>query len=313
MANYQKKTFKTVEEWLEARKPYLGGSEVSSIVGLNHFQSRLELYKRKKGLLAPIQENNSMEMGHLLEPVIVELLERRAGYKAIKNTAGNLIYFSEDYPFAEASPDRIGYLPNYPKKEAYKCIIEIKSTQLRIDAEDLPASWICQVQWYMGITGIHHAVIAWLSQGKDFGYSEIEFSQEAFDYLVSEAKEFVNCLENNIEPEALTATDIDIKYPKEVKGQYSDTNEEVALACETYKSLGKQIKELEKEQKAAAETIKLAMQDSEGIKYGGLVLATYKAPADSPRFDTKRFESENPDIYAKYINMVKGSRRLNVK
>lgn len=312
--NYTLLNLKTVDEWLEARKTHIGGSEISAIVGLNHFMTANDLWEIKKGLREPADENESMRLGHLFEDDVVTMLEEKAGISAIKATAGNLIYLSHEYPFASASPDRIGYLPGAKKTEANKIIIEIKTTKLRVDKDNIPYSWQCQVQWYMGITGIHKAVIAWFSfHSVSFDYQEIEFSKDTFDYLMDAAKNFISLLRDNIRPVAMTSKDIDAMYPKQVDGKISETDEETAIDCERYRDVCQQIRELETTKNELAERIKLSIGDSEGISFSNLVLATYKASKDSSKFDLEEFKKDNPDLYNKYLKTVSGTRRLIVK
>lgn len=313
MAKYKKIKVKTVEEWLEIRRPRLGGSEIASVIHINPWESRYELYLRKRGEAPDKEENDTMLLGHLMEDVVAQLLQKKLGIQIIKNTSGNLIYLSEDYPFAEASPDRLGYPADVKKSEDNKIIVEIKTTQKTIDEEDIPAHWICQVMWYMGITGYTKALIAWLTQGRTFGYKWIDFDQEFFNMLAEEGRQFMEDVKNGNTPEAVTAADVASRYPTHTPDKQIEVNESVALACEKYKELKKQIKDIEAELEPVEEMIKVAIMDAESITYGGLTLATYKASKDSLKFDKKLFESENPELLQKYTKLVPSGRRLNVK
>lgn len=313
MANYTKVVTKTVDEWLAIRQPRLGGSEISAVIGVNPFCSRYDLYLRKRGEVEPIPENMAMRLGHKLENAVAELLAEEAGYQIIKNTAGNLIYLSKDIDFAEASPDRIGYLPGERKTEANKIIIEIKTTQKTIDEEALPEYWLCQVQWYMGITGIHRAVIAWLSSGRDFGYKEIPFSEEFFKFLVEEGRSFMQDVQAGNEPEPYTARDVAMRYPKHIEGKTTECTEDVALACGEYKEVKAQIKALEEKAKTLEETIKLAFADAEMLTYSDVPVATYKAVKDRTSFDSAKCLEEHPEFAEIYKKTVAGSRRLIIK
>lgn len=313
MARYKKIVTKTVDEWLAIRKPRIGGSEISAVLGINPWESKYELYLRKTGETPAKEENLAMRLGHKLENAVAELLQEEAGYQIIKNTAGNVIYLSEDYPFAEASPDRIAYLPGMRKTTDNRCIVEIKTTQKAVDPEDLPAHWVCQVEWYMGITGIRKAVIAWLTGGRDFGYAEVDFDEDFFATLVEEAGRFAEDIKNGVEPDAVTAADVTRKYPKHTDGLANEVSEEVALACEEYKKVCKEAADIDARKDALAELIKVAIAGAESITYGGLTLATYKASKDSSKFDAKLFQAENPELASKYMKITPGSRRLNVK
>lgn len=45
----KKFTFKSREEWLRARKNYIGGSDASAIVGRNPYMSNTDLWEIKTG------------------------------------------------------------------------------------------------------------------------------------------------------------------------------------------------------------------------------------------------------------------------
>lgn len=313
MARYTKIVTKTVGEWLDLRKGRIGGSEVSAIIGINPFESKYELYLRKTEAIPAKEENDAMLLGHLLEDSVAQFLSHKTGYQIIKNTAGNLIYLSEDFDFAEASPDRLGYLPGAKKNAENKCIIEIKTTRKAIDEDEIPEHWICQVQWYMGITGIHKAVIAWLSFGSNFGYKEIAFDEEFFNILVEEARQFTEDMKNGVVPEAVTARDVAVRYPRSAEGKSVEVSEDVALACSKYNEIKAEIKAKEEELEPYEDAIKSSFRDAEAITYGGLIIASFKSAKDSAKFDAKTFKAENPELAAKYTQMVAGSRRLNVK
>lgn len=313
MARYRKVVTKTIDEWLAIRKPRIGGSEISAVLGINPFESKYELYMRKTGEMGAKEENLAMRLGHKLENAVAELLQEEAGYQIIKNTAGNLIYLSEDYPFAEASPDRLAYLPGAKKSKDNLCLVEIKTTQRPVDPDDIPDHWYCQIQWYLGILGLKTAVLAWLVGGRDFGWTAIEFNGEFFQYLVGEGAKFADDLKNGVVPEAVTAGDVALRYPKQVDGKVVEVSEEVALACEDYKKVCDELKALDARKNELSEVIKVAIADSESITYGGLTLATFKASKDSLKFDAKAFQAENPELAGKYMKNVPGGRSLRVK
>lgn len=47
------KTLKSREEWLAARKNYIGGSDASAVLGMNPYKTNLELWKEKTGIVQP--------------------------------------------------------------------------------------------------------------------------------------------------------------------------------------------------------------------------------------------------------------------
>ena len=82
----------------------------------------------------------------------------------------------------------------------------------------------------------------------------------------------------------------------------------------TLKELKVQNKKLETEQDEIEDNLKLFFGDAESIVDGnGKMLATWKAPKASEKFDTKAFQADHPKACAKYIKQVQGARRLLIK
>ena len=65
------------EEWLNYRRLGIGGSDASTILGLNPFNSILRLWEDKTGRI-PVEEkeNEYTRFGHVMEPVIRKEFER---------------------------------------------------------------------------------------------------------------------------------------------------------------------------------------------------------------------------------------------
>ena len=64
------------EEWLDVRKSGIGSSEVATIVGLNPFETPYQLWRRKRGLDAPQEENFAMKAGHYLEDAVEKNVQK---------------------------------------------------------------------------------------------------------------------------------------------------------------------------------------------------------------------------------------------
>ena len=49
----RKYRFNSREEWLQARKNHIGGSDASACVGMNPYKDNVQLWEEKKGLIIP--------------------------------------------------------------------------------------------------------------------------------------------------------------------------------------------------------------------------------------------------------------------
>lgn len=76
------------------------------------------------------------------------------------------------------------------------------------------------------------------------------------------------------------------------------------------------IEEIEKKAKEMEEQIKSAMEQNGIVKIEtDSIIINYIAPTDRETFDTKKFKTDNPDIYDEYVKItpVKASVRIKLK
>lgn len=146
--------FKNREKWLEARKKYLGGSDVSCILGLNPYKTNRDLYREKKGLVMPedLSDNPLVQYGTKAEEHIRALFALDHEELKVEYVPDNS-WRNTKYPFAAASLD--GWTTD---ENGRKGILEIKTatitsgTQASKWRERIPDNYYCQVLFYLGVT-----------------------------------------------------------------------------------------------------------------------------------------------------------------
>lgn len=301
-------------EWLELRKSGIGSSEVATIVGLNPWETPYQLWRRKLGIDEPKDENFAMKAGHYLEDAVSRFWSDETGREIIKRSAGDWLIRDNDRPFLQVSPDRTYWLTGEKHNDANKGILECKTTQMTVDAEDLPKHWFCQVQYQLGVAGLEHGSLAWLCSGREFGYRDIDLVPDFYGWLVQEVEKFWkdNVLAK-VEPSAVSVKDVLLKYNRHSDGKIVEVGEDIFDACSELKEVKKQIAELDDRKAELEDKIKLVFGDAEGISYDGQTLATWKAPKPSSKFDAKSLQAADPDTYAKYLTQQQGARRFLLK
>lgn len=307
---------KSREEWLEVRKNGIGSSEVATIVGLNPWETPYQLWRRKIGLDAPKQENAAMRNGHHLEDAVSRMWNDATGRQIIKRSATDWIIRDNDRPYLQVSPDRTYWLSDDSRAADNKGILEIKTTRMKVDPDDLPPYWFAQLQYQLGVAGYTHGSLAWLSAGHgfDFGYQDLRLVPDFYGWLVEETDRFwVDNIIGGAEPDAVSAADVLLKYNRHTDSKIIECSDEVFEAYQNLKEVKKEIKALEQRQEACESTLKMAFEDAEALSYGGDTIATWKAPRPSNRFDSKAFAAEHPDLAAAYTHQVQGARRLLLK
>lgn len=306
------------QEWLAQREKGIGSSEVGTILGVNPFQTPYQLWRRKKGLDAPIQENEAMRAGHILEGAVATYFEEETGREVIKASAGDWLAVDTEKDFLRVSPDRTYWLEGKHSKDN-KGILEIKTTQLDIDSSELPPHWYCQLMYQLGVMGYHQGSLAWLTRGRKFGYADIRFDPDFYAYIKEKLEQFwTDYIHGEKEPPATTIDDVCLKFPRSI-GKAVEVNDEVMAAVNEIRMLKPQLDELTKKKKELEDSIKTFMGDADTLCLQGtketnpVVVATWKTAKDTLKFDEKTFAKEHEEAYNLYMKPVSGSRRFLMK
>lgn len=301
-------------EWLKYRESGIGSSEVATIVGLNPWETPYQLWRRKVGLDAPKQENFAMKAGHYLEDAVSLFWQDETGQQVIKSSAGDWLIRDDERPYLQVSPDRTYWLADMPHSNENKGILECKTTQMTIDEDDIPKHWFVQVQYQLGVAGYQHGSLAWLTQGRNFGYKDLAFVPDFFAWLVEEVDKFwVDNIQAKQEPTAANVQDILLKYNRHTDGKIVEVNDEIFAAYQDLKAVKDELSAIEEKKTALEEKIKLGFGDAEAISYDGQTLATWKAPKPSNKFDAKAFTAAHPDLAKEYTFPTQGARRFLLK
>lgn len=305
--------------WLAQREKGIGSSEVGTVLGVNPWETPYQLWRRKKGLSAPVEENEAMRAGHILEGAVATYFEQESGRHVIKASEGDWLAVDKDKEFLRVSPDRTYWLDGKHSPDN-KGIVECKTTQLDIDSNDIPKHWFCQLMYQLGVMGYRQGSLAWLTRGRKFGYRDIDFDADFYGYMVEKLEKFwVDCIVGNQEPPVTTIEDIQLKFPRSSVGKAVEVSDDIMADITTLKSIKPQIDELTRQKKELEDSIKAFMADADTLclpgtkEHNPVVLATWKTAKDSQKFDEKAFKADHADIYAEYLNTVAGSRRFLVK
>lgn len=298
--------------WLQERGAGIGSSDVGTILGLNPYETPYQLWRYRKGLDAPKEENFFMRAGHYLEDAVSKFWQDETGKEVVKSSAGDWLIVCNENPVLRVSPDRIYWLEE--KHNNNKGILECKTSQRKIDADDIPMTWFSQVQYQLGVSEMTEASLAWLSQGRDFGYVDLKFVPDYFEYIKDAVMKFwTDCIIGGKEPDAINAADIVKKYAQHTEGKIIEVTDEVFGYYTQLKDVKAQIKELEEQEEKLTNDIQMYFADAEAITYHGQTLATWKTSKSSAKFDSAAFKKDNPELASRYMKEVEGTRRFLVK
>lgn len=265
--------------WLKNRKAGVGGSDMSTILGLNSFKTPYELWLEKTGRAEPedISDKWAVVKGNALEN---ELRKRfRAEHSEMLVTDGtDKQFISREKPYFRASLDGI-----IQKEDGSLGILEIKTAGNRRAGdwhdEDgnlrIPPYYLAQVQFYALVTGWKWGYV-YAAIGDDEPVAiPFQADEEDMNAIDKAATDFWHFVTDNVPPQ-LTGRDVQKAFPEptpDIVDESSDDDLYDLLArCE---SVGNQMKDLKADQKALQEQIIVRIGSHTGIRCGNLQ-ATYR-------------------------------------
>lgn len=192
-------------EWHELRASGIGGSEVAAVVGCSPWKSAFTLWaERTKRIDREVVDNESVEWGTLLEPVIADKFRRN--HPELKVYTGNDSWMHVDRPWQISNPDGV-----YLRPDGEYGILEIKTAAYEDDWKRwtpengnewvVPVYYRTQVQWYLQTFGFKFAIVAVLFGGRK--YIEIELEADEFEQELNLAtvERFNDYVRSDIKPE----------------------------------------------------------------------------------------------------------------
>ena len=318
MAKYEVIRPATHDEWLQQRTLGIGSSEVGTILGVNPYETRYQLWRRKRGIDPPKQQNDAMMWGHYMEDGIARCFEDTTGLTIIKASAGDWLAVDKKRSFLRVSPDRTYWLDD-GRGHNNKGIVECKSTRMRFDS--VPDYWFTQLMYQLGVMGYKEGYLAWVIRDTlEFGTMQVKFDQDFYDYMTDKLEQFwtVN-IQQGVEPEIVGVEDMTLKFPHSEPGKIIEVTDDVMADINELKLIKPQLDELTRTKKEIEDRIKFAMADAEMLCLPGTLesnpkaVATFKSAKDSTKFDEKAFKADHADLYEQYCKTVPGSRRFLIK
>lgn len=261
---------------MQDRSKIIGSSDIPTILGVNDFQSPLELWAQKLGM-SDNKSSDRMDAGTYLEPAIAALYEKKFNVKLEKNDS---IFAMADPAWATATPDYFRTTETGERE-----IIEIKNTNEYMrdkwgskDEPSIPDYAHCQTIWQMGVTGMRRAKVVVLIGGYDLHEREVFYDEELFMQMLTIASEFKKLIDSKTPPAVRGGDDeiirklfeseqeeIEVHELQEALKEHAEINLELGV-------LNKQVKELDNRKKDLKAIILMA---SKGAKK--LIAGNYSA------------------------------------
>ncbi len=190
------------DEWLSVRKQGIGSSDAAAAVGLNPYQSQLELWMIKTGRdhnlpkVDPNDESSPMYWGTILEPIVAAHYTKRTGHKVRRINS----------VLQHPDPDKNWMLANIDYSIVGNDDVQILECKTagefgsRLWRDGVPEYIQCQVQHQLAVTGKQNADVCVLICGQEIRIYRIERDDELIDRLIELERKFWHYVEQDIEP-----------------------------------------------------------------------------------------------------------------
>lgn len=223
------------EAWLTIRKQGIGSSDAAAAVGLNPYQSQLELWMIKTGRdgnlpkVDPNDESSPMYWGTILEPIVAVHYTKRTGHKVrrinavLQHPEADKSWMLANIDYSVVGSDEVQILE-------CKTAGEFGS---RLWRDGVPEYIQCQVQHQMAVTGKAVVDVCVLICGQEIRVYRIERDDELIARLIELERKFWHYVEHDIEPPAdgsdSAGQALRALYPQD-SGSTLDLTEDLALS-----------------------------------------------------------------------------------
>jgi len=298
------------EEWLQARKQGIGGSDAGAIMGVHPYKGMFGVWADKKGYGEAVEDNEAMRQGRDLEDYVARRFSEKTGL-AVRREYGMMR--SRNHPFMQANIDR--------RIKGERAGLECKTSRdiymKRYRNGEFPMEYYCQCLHYMAVTGWDAWYLAVLVYGTDLLIFKIcrEEAQDDINQLVEAEEAFwTRYMEDGRTPppDDLPATGrvLDGMWMGETGGSMDATVTQDATIDELI-ALRAEKRALEKRITGVENRLKAEMEEATELRgTGGLV--TWK-PQTQRRISEKRLKELYPMVDVDRIRERVETRRFCVR
>ena len=307
------------DEWLKVRKKGIGSSDAATAIGMNPYQSQLELWMVKTGRDAGLPKPNSDDpkspvyWGHVLEPIVAEQYSQQTGRKVRRVNA----------VLQHSDPDKHWMLANLDYSVAADDEVQILECKTagefgsRLWKEGVPDYIQCQVQHQLAVTGKQAADVCVLLCGQELKIYRVERNEELIDALTALEREFWTFVETDTPPPADGTDSADRAlrhlYPVD-QGETLDFSQskDLAGAFDELLAIRSEMDTLKSTESHLKQRIQSQMGEASKATFpSGSV--SWKRSKDSVGLNTKKLLQEQPELLERYPLTRPGSRRFLIQ
>lgn len=258
----------------------LGASDTPIIMGYSHYKTPYQLYLEKIGAIQSEEEITEQQYwGNALEPLIIK---RFADENDVKITFPDTVYHP-NYPFVFANLD--GWV------DSENAVVEAKSANSFQRKEwdsaltdGIPLVYLIQIAKQCLITDASRGYCAVLIGGMEYKQFIYERDASLEDLILKADLDFWHCVQNRIEPDAISTSDCRLKFPKPHPDKIVNSNFRTTNALEALMKVKKDIKDMNELEDKYKMEIMSHIGDAEYLMgQEGELVATWKATKKGTR------------------------------
>lgn len=304
------------DEWLSVRKHGIGSSDAAAAVGLNPYQSQLELWLEKTGRDAllpksdPHDEDSPTYWGNILEPIVATHYTQRTGNRVRRINA----------VLQHPDPTLNWMLANIDREVIGASdvqILECKTAGIngaRLWKDGVPVYVQLQVMHQLAVTGKLAADVAVLLGGQHLEIHRIERDDELIARLIELERDFWNYVQRDTPPPADGSDSAEqalrCLYPQD-SGSTLDFTQNPLLsgAFDELQSVRASLELQGKREAELKQQLQQAMGDASRAQFANGSVSWRKAK-DSMVLNVSLLLKEKPYLLARYPSTKTGSRRF---
>lgn len=315
--------------WLAERRTGIGGSDIAAILGVSPYRTAVDVWMDKLGQAAPVEENEPMYWGTVLEDVVAREYSLRTGIKVERI---NRVVRRPGADWMLANLDRIcwqnGQMPvvrrtgRIVSRHALECkTASAWKSDVWTHADDigdtpLPVEYTAQVMWYMAVADLDVVDVAVLIGGQKYAQRRVERDDETIRAMVERAEAFwFGNVVAGIAPTPVNADDAKAIFPRD-DGSSIEADVDMLTDIARAHAIKKEIGELSDDLEKISVSLKSRMGNAQAITQGGVPLVTWKSNRDSVKTDWKAaYASLNPpaEHIAAFQTTSTGARPFVIK
>jgi putative phage-type endonuclease len=272
----------------------ISGTEIGAILGLNPYQTPMDLYMRKLGLIDPPEENEPMKWGIAAEHVVARRYARETGFALAPDVDDGFDYryplHHGDYEWWTGTPDRKVLTKDNAGLLEIKIVGERTAHQWGDPPDgDVPEQYLTQCAWYMPLLGVEWADLAVQIGNRDYRVYRINRDRELEDQLRDAALAFIN---DHLIPQVPPPIDgsessrryLNYRYPRDEGPILEPTDQIILDNIQEYRKAKLTIKQWEETVAVFENRLKSIIGDCAGMK-GDWGKLTWTKNKDSRKVD----------------------------